>query len=255
MDSEYAAYREHMDDAARTYRAYLEKASATEADAHPASTLWRISAATVNRLEVTARVLSPESVGEAAVLTRSLIEGAVSCAYIVAPTDAVERERRAKRFDAFEVVHRQLQADDYLRLVAEHLLPPAQQVAERNLLTRLRDAAIGRFAGLEKHFLGWTGKKWRDVKHDITVTHPGWPVNDLLESYVHFSAFVHATAWSVSISLDADDARGRELLALDVAFAGALAGGLTCSALSACTDGPGPDLEGLAQRRNALFRR
>jgi len=47
MDSQFVAYREHMEDSVRTYRAYLEKTPATRAAVHPARTLWRISSATV----------------------------------------------------------------------------------------------------------------------------------------------------------------------------------------------------------------
>ena len=93
-------------------------------------------------------------------MARSVIEAAVSCAYIMAPSDATESEERAKRFDAFEVVHRHLQADDHWRTVAAYGPPPAQQAAERSFLAELRNAAVGRFAGLDRHFVGWTGKKW-----------------------------------------------------------------------------------------------
>jgi hypothetical protein len=90
------------------------------------------------------------------------------------------------------------------------------------------------------------------VIEDITVTNPGWQVSELMENYAHFSAFVHATALSVSVSIDdADDTR--ELLAADVVFSSGLAAALACTMFTAFSDSRGPDLQALLRRFKELM--
>lgn len=215
-----------------------------------AEVLRGIARATVRRLRVAATLMYPDSIGEAAVLARTLIEGAVSCAYIGAPKSAAERDERAERYRAFEIIHRQMNIEGLSQLVGKPL--PARLEKERDALAQARDAATQRFAGLDKHFMGWTGKKWGHVKKDITVTNPGWPIAVLLEDYAHFSAFVHATALSVSVSLsDAGDTR--ELLAFDVASSSGLSAVLSCTTVAAFSSCRAPDMAGLLRRFEELM--
>lgn len=112
-------------------------------------------------MEVVVSLLKPQTVAEAAILTRTLAECAASIAYIACPESPVERDERALRYGNFELVERHKHTEAVVRTLVPGANPEVDRGWSRFLEHRRsgRDAALARFADLEKRFKrGWSGE-------------------------------------------------------------------------------------------------
>lgn len=200
------------------------------------ATLAAMARASVSRLSVTAALMAPKSVGEAAVLARSLIEGQASSRYIACGGDEAARDERARRFLDYKSVQLNKQAQSTNALLSRVGAMPRDPSLLNAYLAdseKARDAAVARFANIEKQFKrGWSGDGFGGMVRDILAKDPNDATEMLLDDYVLFSAFVHSTALDVSLSLSSESHSERERLASAVTCASVISVAGSCEAAS-----------------------